>query len=224
MQTYMDTDDDSESNYSWISWFCEERGNDFFCEISREYIIDNFNIYGLDSLVANYTEALSMVLGPAPSNPEDYDCGSLGEIYRSAVDLYGLTHARFITTPKGLAIMKEKFEDECFESCPRLLCEEQQTLPIGLSNELNKYQLMVYCPKCEDIYHCKEGPVLTLTTDIDGAFFGTAFPHMLLQAYPSLVPSQGSVSYIPRIYGLSLIHICRCRRYAVCRSRWSPYH
>eukprot|EP00826_Nyctotherus_ovalis_P029263 TRINITY_DN23092_c0_g2_i1.p1 TRINITY_DN23092_c0_g2~~TRINITY_DN23092_c0_g2_i1.p1 ORF type:complete len:133 (+),score=12.54 TRINITY_DN23092_c0_g2_i1:64-462(+) len=25
-------------------------------------------------------------------------------------------------------------------------------------------------------------------------------------------------------YDLSLIHICRCRRYAVCRSRWSPYH
>eukprot|EP00826_Nyctotherus_ovalis_P064070 TRINITY_DN9394_c0_g2_i9.p1 TRINITY_DN9394_c0_g2~~TRINITY_DN9394_c0_g2_i9.p1 ORF type:complete len:742 (+),score=92.07 TRINITY_DN9394_c0_g2_i9:798-3023(+) len=33
---------------------------------------------------------------------------------------------------------------------------------------------------------------------------------------------------LPRIYYdpslLSLIHICRCRRYAVCRSRWSPYH
>eukprot|EP00826_Nyctotherus_ovalis_P031900 TRINITY_DN2567_c0_g2_i9.p1 TRINITY_DN2567_c0_g2~~TRINITY_DN2567_c0_g2_i9.p1 ORF type:complete len:198 (-),score=54.44 TRINITY_DN2567_c0_g2_i9:15-608(-) len=26
------------------------------------------------------------------------------------------------------------------------------------------------------------------------------------------------------IIDLSLIHICRCRRYAVCRSRWSPYH
>eukprot|EP00826_Nyctotherus_ovalis_P008030 TRINITY_DN12072_c0_g2_i1.p1 TRINITY_DN12072_c0_g2~~TRINITY_DN12072_c0_g2_i1.p1 ORF type:complete len:510 (+),score=105.61 TRINITY_DN12072_c0_g2_i1:61-1590(+) len=25
-------------------------------------------------------------------------------------------------------------------------------------------------------------------------------------------------------FNLSLIHICRCRRYAVCRSRWSPYH
>ena len=23
---------------------------------------------------------------------------------------------------------------------------------------------------------------------------------------------------------LSLIHICRCRRYSLCRSRWSPYH
>eukprot|EP00826_Nyctotherus_ovalis_P012334 TRINITY_DN13250_c0_g1_i1.p1 TRINITY_DN13250_c0_g1~~TRINITY_DN13250_c0_g1_i1.p1 ORF type:complete len:120 (-),score=19.25 TRINITY_DN13250_c0_g1_i1:25-384(-) len=26
------------------------------------------------------------------------------------------------------------------------------------------------------------------------------------------------------VSNLSLIHICRCRRYAVCRSRWSPYH
>ena len=26
------------------------------------------------------------------------------------------------------------------------------------------------------------------------------------------------------LVGLSLIHIWRCRRYAVCRSRWSPYH
>eukprot|EP00826_Nyctotherus_ovalis_P009454 TRINITY_DN12500_c0_g1_i3.p1 TRINITY_DN12500_c0_g1~~TRINITY_DN12500_c0_g1_i3.p1 ORF type:complete len:345 (-),score=137.08 TRINITY_DN12500_c0_g1_i3:21-1055(-) len=28
----------------------------------------------------------------------------------------------------------------------------------------------------------------------------------------------------PKNQHLSLIHICRCRRYAVCRSRWSPYH
>eukprot|EP00826_Nyctotherus_ovalis_P027548 TRINITY_DN2152_c0_g3_i8.p1 TRINITY_DN2152_c0_g3~~TRINITY_DN2152_c0_g3_i8.p1 ORF type:complete len:116 (+),score=15.11 TRINITY_DN2152_c0_g3_i8:166-513(+) len=26
------------------------------------------------------------------------------------------------------------------------------------------------------------------------------------------------------ILGLSLIHICRCRRIERCRSRWSPYH
>eukprot|EP00826_Nyctotherus_ovalis_P056001 TRINITY_DN7495_c0_g1_i20.p1 TRINITY_DN7495_c0_g1~~TRINITY_DN7495_c0_g1_i20.p1 ORF type:complete len:386 (-),score=74.59 TRINITY_DN7495_c0_g1_i20:18-1175(-) len=31
-----------------------------------------------------------------------------------------------------------------------------------------------------------------------------------------------AINYGP--YDLSLIHICRCRRYAVCRSRWSPYH
>ena len=26
------------------------------------------------------------------------------------------------------------------------------------------------------------------------------------------------------VQDLSLIHICRCRRYSLCRSRWSPYH
>eukprot|EP00826_Nyctotherus_ovalis_P012216 TRINITY_DN13206_c0_g2_i4.p1 TRINITY_DN13206_c0_g2~~TRINITY_DN13206_c0_g2_i4.p1 ORF type:complete len:216 (+),score=58.89 TRINITY_DN13206_c0_g2_i4:422-1069(+) len=31
-------------------------------------------------------------------------------------------------------------------------------------------------------------------------------------------------NYEWKIFKLSLIHICRCRRYAVCRSRWSPYH
>eukprot|EP00826_Nyctotherus_ovalis_P013822 TRINITY_DN13790_c0_g1_i2.p1 TRINITY_DN13790_c0_g1~~TRINITY_DN13790_c0_g1_i2.p1 ORF type:complete len:337 (+),score=79.52 TRINITY_DN13790_c0_g1_i2:562-1572(+) len=30
--------------------------------------------------------------------------------------------------------------------------------------------------------------------------------------------------YLIILLCLSLIHICRCRRYAVCRSRWSPYH
>eukprot|EP00826_Nyctotherus_ovalis_P027764 TRINITY_DN2172_c0_g1_i17.p2 TRINITY_DN2172_c0_g1~~TRINITY_DN2172_c0_g1_i17.p2 ORF type:complete len:221 (-),score=28.20 TRINITY_DN2172_c0_g1_i17:22-684(-) len=33
------------------------------------------------------------------------------------------------------------------------------------------------------------------------------------------ITSEQCIEYI-----LSLIHICRCRRYAVCRSRWSPYH
>ena len=26
------------------------------------------------------------------------------------------------------------------------------------------------------------------------------------------------------VFDLSLIHICRCRRSTLCRSRWSPYH
>eukprot|EP00826_Nyctotherus_ovalis_P041407 TRINITY_DN4160_c0_g2_i3.p1 TRINITY_DN4160_c0_g2~~TRINITY_DN4160_c0_g2_i3.p1 ORF type:complete len:205 (-),score=10.05 TRINITY_DN4160_c0_g2_i3:21-635(-) len=30
--------------------------------------------------------------------------------------------------------------------------------------------------------------------------------------------------FASNMHDLSLIHICRCRRYAVCRSRWSPYH
>eukprot|EP00826_Nyctotherus_ovalis_P046953 TRINITY_DN5347_c0_g1_i2.p1 TRINITY_DN5347_c0_g1~~TRINITY_DN5347_c0_g1_i2.p1 ORF type:complete len:192 (-),score=35.70 TRINITY_DN5347_c0_g1_i2:20-595(-) len=37
-------------------------------------------------------------------------------------------------------------------------------------------------------------------------------------------PENYNLSFRPFIEELSLIHICRCRRYAVCRSRWSPYH
>ena len=33
-----------------------------------------------------------------------------------------------------------------------------------------------------------------------------------------------STLFTVRPLNLSLIHIWRCRRYAVCRSRWSPYH
>eukprot|EP00826_Nyctotherus_ovalis_P048217 TRINITY_DN5652_c0_g10_i2.p1 TRINITY_DN5652_c0_g10~~TRINITY_DN5652_c0_g10_i2.p1 ORF type:complete len:331 (+),score=60.28 TRINITY_DN5652_c0_g10_i2:823-1815(+) len=42
-----------------------------------------------------------------------------------------------------------------------------------------------------------------------------------------LLPKQSNIQLAPishKVLHLSLIHICRCRRYAVCRSRWSPYH
>eukprot|EP00826_Nyctotherus_ovalis_P042205 TRINITY_DN4317_c0_g2_i5.p1 TRINITY_DN4317_c0_g2~~TRINITY_DN4317_c0_g2_i5.p1 ORF type:complete len:105 (+),score=26.86 TRINITY_DN4317_c0_g2_i5:76-390(+) len=49
-----------------------------------------------------------------------------------------------------------------------------------------------------------------------------------IQGLPNLKRLNASYNQIKRlskeIYKLSLIHICRCRRYAVCRSRWSPYH
>eukprot|EP00826_Nyctotherus_ovalis_P022573 TRINITY_DN17473_c0_g1_i1.p1 TRINITY_DN17473_c0_g1~~TRINITY_DN17473_c0_g1_i1.p1 ORF type:complete len:159 (-),score=38.60 TRINITY_DN17473_c0_g1_i1:9-485(-) len=41
---------------------------------------------------------------------------------------------------------------------------------------------------------------------------------------PKTVSLKYTDSTLSYDYQLSLIHICRCRRYAVCRSRWSPYH
>eukprot|EP00826_Nyctotherus_ovalis_P055607 TRINITY_DN739_c0_g3_i2.p3 TRINITY_DN739_c0_g3~~TRINITY_DN739_c0_g3_i2.p3 ORF type:complete len:101 (-),score=4.39 TRINITY_DN739_c0_g3_i2:18-320(-) len=43
-------------------------------------------------------------------------------------------------------------------------------------------------------------------------------PFLLISRYSNVT------SYSILFIDLSLIHICRCRRYAVCRSRWSPYH
>eukprot|EP00826_Nyctotherus_ovalis_P021572 TRINITY_DN16995_c0_g1_i4.p1 TRINITY_DN16995_c0_g1~~TRINITY_DN16995_c0_g1_i4.p1 ORF type:complete len:263 (-),score=58.81 TRINITY_DN16995_c0_g1_i4:16-804(-) len=59
----------------------------------------------------------------------------------------------------------------------------------------------------------------------------TAYSELAEMLNSFLGGSQQVVPLFRLLYGnskntlgnLSLIHICRCRRYAVCRSRWSPY-
>ena len=92
------------------------------------------------------------------------------------MDLYGLIHARFIISPRGLALMKEKYMLGSFGYCPRVLCERQNILPIGVSEELSTSRVKVYCPRCQDVYIPRQKQL-----DIDGAYFGTSFPHVFLK-------------------------------------------
>jgi casein kinase II subunit beta len=41
----------SESEYSWVIWFLNQKGNEYFCEIDRDYLQDEFNHTGLSSEV-----------------------------------------------------------------------------------------------------------------------------------------------------------------------------
>ena len=72
--------------------------------------------------------------------------------------------------------MKEKYMLGSFGYCPRVLCERQNVLPIGVSEELSTSRVKVYCPRCQDVYIPRQKQL-----DIDGAYFGTSFPHIFLK-------------------------------------------
>ena len=122
---------EDEEDISWIQWFCSLKGNEFFCEVDEDYIQDDFNLTGLASQVPYYEYALDTILDielsagvPALPWPLRADlalleltpCVSLcvdehlteeqSDMIESASELlYGLIHARFILTSRGMAVM-----------------------------------------------------------------------------------------------------------------------
>jgi len=92
------------------------------------------------------------------------------------MDLYGLIHARFIISSRGLQMMRAKYLNGVFGACPRVLCDRQLVLPVGMSEDLSISRVKVYCPKCEEVYV----PRIKFV-DIDGAYFGCSFPHIFFQ-------------------------------------------
>lgn len=136
-------EDESESGSGWITWFCDLEGHEFFVEIDEDYIRDNFNLHGLRGKVQNYTEAMKMILSSESPDSDDLNDQGFLEVYQSAMDLYGLIHARFILSPRGLAMMREKYLLGTFGYCPRVMCERQNVLPVGMSEELSTSRVKV---------------------------------------------------------------------------------
>ena len=94
----------SDNDESWISWFVNLRGHDFFCEVDEDYIQDDFNLTGLSGMVPYYDYALDLMLDV--DSALDRLSDDQQEIVESAaIILYGLIHARFILTSRGMLRM-----------------------------------------------------------------------------------------------------------------------
>jgi casein kinase II subunit beta len=106
----------------------------------------------------------------------------------------------------------EKYRGAEFGRCPRVFCNGQPLLPVGLHDVPLKSSVKVYCPKCEDIYNTNKSKsfsvfkfVLTLLRlGTDGCYFGTTFPHMFFLEFPELKPSPPEERYVPRVFGFKV--------------------
>ena len=49
-----------------MSWFCSLPGHEYFCEVKEDFIEDDFNLTGLNSVVPFWKEAMEMVLDVEP--------------------------------------------------------------------------------------------------------------------------------------------------------------
>ncbi|CAI7610403.1 unnamed protein product [Penicillium glandicola] len=177
--------------------FVSSRGNEYFCEIDEDYLTDRFNLTGLNTEVSYYQYALDLVTDVFDLDADD---DLREQIEKSARHLYGLVHARYIVTTRGLAKMLEKYKKSDFGKCPRVMCDGHALLPLGESDLPNISTVKLYCPKCEDIYN----PKSSRHSSIDGAYFGTSFHSILFQVYPALNPEKSSRRYEPRIYGFKV--------------------
>jgi casein kinase II subunit beta len=195
------SDDEGETSEDsgWVSWFCRLKGHELFAEVEEEYVRDNFNLYGLRGRFTFYDHALEMILSSEAPDEDDLADTEFLEIQRDATDLYGLIHARYIVSPRGLQVMREKYLKGTFGTCPRVLCHNQHVLPIGTTEEPRCAQVKIFCPKCEQVYSPK-----SKYKELDGAYFGTSFPQIFLQTFPSLVPLEITQAFVPRVFGFRL--------------------
>ncbi|OXA60937.1 casein kinase II subunit beta [Folsomia candida] len=190
----------TEDESSWVKWFCSLKGNDFLIEVDEDYIQDRFNLTGLNEQVPHFKRALQLItdMDDELSTKGKRTANDLAD--QAAELLYELIHSRFILSPRGMQTMAIKFKRGDFGQCQRFLCENQNCLPVGISDVPGEGTVKLFCPRCRDIYI----PKMTRHQQLDGAYFGTGFPSMLLLSMPELRPVVPSRKYEPRLYGFKI--------------------
>lgn len=199
------SDDEDIHTPVWVRRYCNSKGNEYLCQVDEEFINDRFNLTGIGTEVEHASAGYDRILHDYDPEEDDVHGDGQGEedgehittngneqerkhkisslqAEMSARQMYTLIHARFIITPIGLTRMKKKLMSCAFGLCPRVLCHGQYLIPVGLSDLLNRHTVKLFCASCEDIYN----PKSSAHNAIDGACFGTTFPHLFFQTFPRL--------------------------------------
>lgn len=195
---------------NWIHRFCTELGNDFFCEVDKDFIKDFSNLIGLEEMILHFEQALDIILDERDTSVSETtstkisngSCRITGDktLGKTAEKLYSLIHARFILTDRGCKKMLYKYLQGDFGHCPRVLCGNSNVLPIGMSDRPGDETVKVFCPRCNEVYF----PRLLKHSYIDGAAFGRSFPHMFFMVFPEYRPVKNEQKYTPRLHGFKI--------------------
>lgn len=207
MNDLSSTDSESEYYKYWVEWFVSMEGHEYFCIVDEDYVTDRFNLTNLSTEVLHYQKALELITDIVPDKPMSRELRE--QVERSAMHLYGLIHARFVMTTRGLSKMYEKYKYGDFGLCPRYHCSQHPLIPVGLSDMPFKEKVKLYCPRCEDIY-C---PKSRKHGKLDGAYFGTSLPHMLFLNYPANRPAPSEQRYVPKIFGFKVHQTAELHRW-----------
>ncbi|KAI9243985.1 casein kinase II, regulatory subunit [Sporodiniella umbellata] len=191
---------DLDQPQTWIAWFCLASNHRYYAEVDEKFIEDAFNLIGLSSQVPLYRETLEIILNMEPNDAMYSRIPDLSLLQPSAELLYGLIHQRYIITKDGLLQMLEKYKAGDFGKCPRVYCNDCHLLPCGQHDISNQSFVRLYCPNCKDLY----APPNPKYSRIDGAHFGTTFPHLFFQSFPECIKQVSPTQYVPRIFGFRI--------------------
>lgn len=129
-------DDDSDSSEyvdMWIDLFLGRKGHEYFCDVDPEYITDRFNLMNLQKTVSKFSYVVQYIVDDLDDSIlENMTHARLEQLESDSRKLYGLIHARYIITIKGLqkctlSTKRRTLEDVpvcivIYNSCYRLVC------------------------------------------------------------------------------------------------------
>ncbi|KAK8882198.1 hypothetical protein M9Y10_044839 [Tritrichomonas musculus] len=141
-------------------------------------IQDFLDLYAESEQINDFARKSNYLYKSYVSNFKSFNLDQ-AKILFSIFCLYGLLHAKYILTPPGQSKMLELYSYNSFPKCPRSKCNGIRCLPYGITERPCSQYVKMYCPKCENVYNYTKN-------NLDGAFFGPTYVHLLIRKFPKI--------------------------------------